>query len=370
MYLWLRLTGSGKTTLVRFIIDALEIDRNDVIYIAYTGKAAEVLRRSGCPNAMTAHKLLYYTTKMPDGKYIFKPRLALEWRPKLIVVDEVSMLPKSMWDMLLRHHVYVIACGDPFQLPPIRSDDALDILNNPHVFLDEIMRQALDNEIIRLSMHIREGIPIDYYKGTDIQVIRKSEVVTGMYDWADEIITATNKKRDEINTEIRNMKGFGPEPQVGDKLISLTNHWDCPSEDGDAVLVNGTIGYIEDILWEQNMDYRFYGSKFFPKPIPVYCINFNSEANEKYNCLLVDKNGLITGNYSLDNRQEYILSKRKAIVPYYFNYGYAITCHRAQGSQWDKVLLFEESFPFDKEQHARWLYTGVTRAAQKLVLVR
>jgi exodeoxyribonuclease-5 len=57
-------------------------------------------------------------------------------------------------------------------------------------------------------------------------------------------------------------------------------------------------------------------------------------------------------------------------VPYEFTYGYAITGHKAQGSQWSKVVVYEEGFPFVKEEHARWLYTCITRAQEKLVLLR
>jgi len=90
-----------------------------VRYVAYTGKAANVLKNKGCPNAITAHKLLYHARLMPNGKYSFTPRSKLEGDPLVIVVDEVSMLPKDLWDLLCSHNVYIIALGDPMQLPPI-----------------------------------------------------------------------------------------------------------------------------------------------------------------------------------------------------------------------------------------------------------
>ena len=95
---------------------------------------------------------------LPNGKYKFTPKSNEELSQyKVIVVDEVSMLPKSMWNRLLKHNVYVLACGDPGQLPPVDKDEDNHVLDNPHIFLDEIMRQAQDSEIIRLSMWIRDG---------------------------------------------------------------------------------------------------------------------------------------------------------------------------------------------------------------------
>ena len=103
--------GTGKSTLVKFIIDALDVDQDKVAYAAFTGKAAEVLRKKGNCNAITLHKLLYDHIPKPNGGFIRKPKVALEY--KIIVVDEVSLVPKSMIDMLLRHNVYVIFLGDP-----------------------------------------------------------------------------------------------------------------------------------------------------------------------------------------------------------------------------------------------------------------
>lgn len=105
--------GVGKTTLINFIISALDLDEMQVAYIAYTGKAAQVLRNKGCFNAMTAHRLLYKSIQKSDGSFIHIPLDSLPMGLKLIVVDEVSMLPKPMWDLLLSHRVHVLAAGDP-----------------------------------------------------------------------------------------------------------------------------------------------------------------------------------------------------------------------------------------------------------------
>lgn len=91
------------------------LSENEVSYIAFTGKAAKVLQQKGCPNAMTAHKLLYYSDMKANGKFTFRPRKRLEnGALRVIVVDEISMLPRDMWELLLSHHIYVLALGDPF----------------------------------------------------------------------------------------------------------------------------------------------------------------------------------------------------------------------------------------------------------------
>lgn len=362
--------GSGKTTLINFIIAALKLHPDNVAYVAYTGKAATVLKQKGCSNAVTAHKLLYYAKQLPSGKFTYKPRKRLEDNYKLIVVDEVSMLPKTLWELLLSHKIPVIACGDPGQLPPIDKNEDNHVLDNPHVFLDEIMRQAQDSEIIRLSMHIREGKPISTFQslGEQVKIIKPKDVVSGMYDWADQVLCATNEKRNMINRFVRENKEFGYKPCIGDKVISLHNHWEFYSGMGNWTLTNGCIGTISDFRTEtisvpksvketRYLDYMITdveidGDKFFDIPIDYY--------------------QLISGESSLTPKQQYIMRNNPTIEiepPYDFAYAYAITVWKAQGSEWKKVMAYEEGHPFDKKEHIQYLYTAVTRASEKLVLV-
>lgn len=359
--------GTGKSTLVKFIIAALNMAPENVAYITFTGKAASVLRHKGCPNAMTAHKLLYYSKRLPNGKFVFTPRTSLEGDYKVIVVDEISMLPKELWELLLRHKVYIIACGDPFQLPPINKNADNHVLDNPHIFLDEIMRQAEESEIIRLTMNIREGKPIQYQRGNEVQIVSLDDVVSGMYDWADQIICATNKKRLDINTYMRAAAGRGELPEDGDKIIACRNCWDIIDTTGENALVNGTIGYLDGLAFG-TQEYPIYG---FPT-VPVIRTGLRTD-DGSFDEIMLDQQALMTGKKFLTPEQEYQIYRRaslKGLEPIEFNYGYAITCHRAQGSEWEKVLVFEENFPFDKEEHARWLYTACTRPSEKLVLVR
>lgn len=360
--------GTGKSTLVKYIVAALDLNpEDDVAYIAYTGKAAEVLRHKGCSNATTAHKLLYKSKPLPNGKFKYVPRKALDKDYKLIVVDEISMLPIELWNLLLKHRVYIIACGDPFQLPPINQDSDNHILDKPHIFLDEIMRQAAESEIIRLSMDIRNNKPIDYFKGNEVQVLRKEEVSLGMYQWADQIIVGTNSMRLGVNNLVRESYNRGPVPEKGDKLICLRNCWDTIDSEGESALVNGTIGYINNYELRK-VSYPIWGVG----TIPVLELDFITTTNEHFKMIWADYKAILNGEKTLTPKQEYsiFISESSPPAPIEFNYGYGITCHRAQGSEWNKVLVIEEKFPFNKEEHARWLYTACTRSSEKLLLVR
>lgn len=370
MYRRLRLkAGSGKSTLVKFIVSALELDPElDVCYVAFTGKAANVLTQKGCPNATTAHKLLYYAKPTPSGKYIFTPRKKLEGFYKLIIVDEVSMLPKDMWDLLLTHRVPIIACGDPAQLPPVDSTTDNHVLDHPHIFLDEIMRQAQDSEIIRLSMWIREGKPLNTFpcQKEHVQVINKHEVVSGMYDWADQILCSTNKNREAINNIVRSQKGYGPEPQIGDKVISLKNHWNTVSDNGSWFLTNGSIGTIS-YLNKEYIQYPFY---ICENTIPIIRTDIALEDEDGFSNLPIDYQMLTKGVQSLTPQQMFKIGKKEFEYPIDFSYAYAITTWKAQGSEWDRVLGFEERFPYESDTHKRFLYTMITRASKKLVIVK
>lgn len=363
--------GSGKTTLIQFIISALNVDpEEEVAYVAYTGKASTVLQSKGCPNATTAHKLLFKARPLPNGTYKFFPKSILDKDFKVVVVDEISMLPMTLWQQLLRHPVYILACGDPGQLPPVSKNEDNHVLDNPHIFLDEIMRQAQDSEIIRLSQHIRQGGELSTFQclGEQVQILNKEDVVTGMYEWADQIICATNQQRNNINNIVRAQKGFQAEPCVGDKIISLKNHWDILSSNQEWALTNGTIGTIEDYD-KRDIKVPKY---IHDKPIPYMFTTISLEDNSSFIALPIDYQALTTGTPCLSDREAYLLNKNILTLdaPFNFTYAYGITTWKAQGSEWPKVLGFEEAFPFDPETRMKEMYTLATRASEKLVIIK
>lgn len=362
--------GTGKSTLVRYIISALCVEEDRVCYCAFTGKAAEVLKKKGNKNVCTLHRLLYDHIPKPAGGFFRKPKPKIDY--DVVVVDEVSMAPKSLMDLLLKHKVYVICLGDPFQLPPIDKDEDNHLLDHPHIFLDEIMRQEADSEIIQLTMKIRNQEPIDFYNGNEVKVIPYSELNTGVLLWGDQVLTATNAKRQSINNQMRALNGRTGDPQDGDKVICLRNYWEEFSENGDP-LVNGTIGILQNSFQSWRELPRFIRSdiKKFDLLIGDLVI---PETQDMYTLTEMDRQMIITGEKCCDWRLSYQLGKLRQthgeIVPKEFAYAYAITGHKAQGSEWFKVVILEERFPFDKTEHARWLYTACTRASEKLVLVR
>lgn len=353
--------GTGKSTLVPFIVEALNIPEEKVVFATLTGKAALVLRNKGCQNAMTLHKLLYIPKKIPNSDEVeFIPRETLEGSPELIVVDEASMVSKEIFDLLLTHKVHIIFLGDTFQLPAI--SESANILEQPHVMLTEITRQALDSPIIRLSMDIREGKSLNYGGPKEARIMPQEKVSKALLLGADIVLCGRNDTRRTLNNEVRKLKWEGKYiegPINGDRLICLRNYWKVTDVEGETPLLNGLIGTINKITTKDT-------KVLHPKLTGVFVDDVgNTFQKNKFN---IDYKLLTTGEPTINsnNWQNFYRVQK----PLEFDYGYVVTTWKAQGSQWDKVLIFEEDFPYDRETHAKFLYTSITRASEKCVLVR
>ena len=278
------------------------------------------------------------------------------------------MVPQSMIEQLFKYSIYLLALGDPFQLPPINKDDVNTLLNKPHVFLDEIMRQAQESEIIRVSMDIREGKDLSLLDGKEVKIFDSSQFTEDMLLWADQVLVATNQTRMNLNNTMRRLLGREGGPQDGDKVICLKNEWDILADNEDP-LVNGTIGFLKDSYSTYVNFPRFLGGHHFD----VLQSDFVSDGGALFRDINMDKKMIMTGEKCCDWKAAYAINRNinhKHKLPKEFTYGYAITGHKAQGSQWEKVLIVEEKFPFDKVEHARWLYTCLTRAEDKAVIIR
>jgi exodeoxyribonuclease-5 len=265
------------------------------------------------------------------------------------------MIPVDMWELLLSHNVHVIALGDPGQLPPI--DGESELLAHPHVFLDEVVRQAQDSEIIRLSMDIRNGVSLKPYKGNEVIIISKSQLNDFYFSGADQIIAAKNITRNDINWHCRKIK-FGNDvpnyPIEGEKAICLKNYWSVLSDSEDP-LINGMIGELSGINFRH--DVVNYGDMMNG--------NFKIGDKNKFRQLFMDYKLFAESKQTInsDNWMEF----RGMAKPMLFDYAYCITCHKSQGSEFDKVLVFNEYMK--STDHKRWLYTAATRAKKKLIIV-
>lgn len=348
--------GSGKSSLVRFIIDALNISEDKVVFIAYTGKASLVLRNKGCTNAITAHKLLYHAKEKPDGTYEFTPKKHLDYNYKIIVLDECSMLPDEMWKLLLSHKVHVLALGDSEQLPPVDGDSK--ILDNPHVTLDEVVRQALDSPIIRLSVDIREGKYLEYGGPKECRVMPSNRISDKLLIGADQILCGKNITRHCLNERLRKIK-FGEQyankPLDGDKIICLKNDWSTLGSNEEPI-VNGMIGTVNNIRLSDGRLYK-----------PEMTADFTSDNDGFYKDLNMDYK-IFTDKETTVNKDNWMMFPKNERA-HEFDYAYAVTVHKYQGSEAEKVVVYDEWLG-DVEFHRKWLYTAVTRSSRMLVVVK
>lgn len=363
--------GSGKTTTVKFIVDELKdkfnLTEEDFVYCAYTGRAAKVLLEKGNKNVRTLHKLLYDSIPLANGGYKRIPVKKIDSR--IVIIDEVSMVPFDMVNLLMTYNVFCIFLGDPGQLSPIEKNTDNHLLDNPHVFLDEVMRQAKESEIIRLTMDIREGKKILPMSGKEVIIANRDSLNTGMLLWADEVICGTNKNRISINRQIRELNGIDPNspPQDGEKIICLKNDWDIFSNKKEP-LINGTIGYLRNSYETFIKLPRFLQEK----KIDLIKGEIVVDEDNIFSGISMDKKLFFSEERSLTWKESYKLGRDKILkylIPKEITYGYAITCWKAQGSQFNKVLVIEENFPFDREEHKKYLYTACTRAADKIVMI-
>jgi exodeoxyribonuclease-5 len=336
--------GAGKTTLARHIA---ENAGGDVAFAAFTGKAAHVMRQKGCAGATTIHALIYRPThdeEGEDGEPLFTLRRdAPASKADLIIIDECSMVDEDLGKDLLSFNKPVLVLGDPAQLPPVKGAGFFTEAE-PDAMLTEIHRQAQGNPIIRLSMQIREGRPqtdSDSFGGDHLcRIIRRDEVRQEAILAADQVLVGTNRTRKRFNDRMRELKGHAsPTPEAGERLVCLRN--------------NKKKGLLNGGVWT-------VAATKTPRRSRVRLV---VEPEEGGPSVSVSTPAAMFA----DGPESVPWAERKSADE--FDFGYALTVHKAQGSQWDDVVLFDESFAF-REHAARWLYTGVTRAAQRLTVVR
>lgn len=387
--------GTGKTTLAKYLAEKA----GRVLFAAFTGKAAHVLASKGCVGACTIHSLIYQP-RDPGGGRLEELRkeldeirmgaydkiraesapdadtetikLAVENLPRvrqllseiekerrnkrkvafdlkvdsdlsgadLLILDEVSMVGQEIADDLLSFGTKVLALGDPAQLPPVR-DTGYFTKRRPDVLLTEIHRQALDSPIIDLATQVREGRGLKVGEYGDSRVIRRSQANKSLYTSHEQMLVGTNKTRRACNAEIRRLLGRNgsPFPVKGDRLVCLRN-------DREAGLLNGSIWTVDEAGPPFN---RRIAMKLSPADdgaggSPVECV-----AHDHYFL------GEEPDGFEVRSAQ-------------CFDFGYALTVHKSQGSQWDSVLILDESGVFNSDAN-KHLYTAITRAAERVTVV-
>lgn len=342
--------GTGKTTLAQRIAEDID---GTVLFAAFTGKAAQVMRNRGCANARTIHSLIYRPRgeKPEEETGEMQPAFALNRssevrRAKLVIIDECSMVDEKLGRDLLSFGTPILVLGDPGQLPPVKGGEGgagFFTEHAPDVMLTEIHRQARENPIIQLAETVREGGRPDYGRYGESRVIGRDDIDSDDVMAADQVLVGRNRTRHNFNRRIRTLKGFdGLLPAAGDKLVCLRNS----SEKG---LLNGGLWRVTSVGTARGTTLNMLVKSEDEGPLG---------ASAKIRVLkdMFEKGPEAVGWDRRRRTDE-------------FDYGYALTVHKAQGSQWDNVVLFDESFAF-RDTRERWLYTAITRAAEQITIVR
>ena len=332
--------GTGKTTLAMHLAENAP---GAVQFAAFTGKAALVMRSKGCDGASTIHSLIYKARESGEEAPSFELwDDAPASKASLIVIDECSMVDSELGQDLLSFGAPLLVLGDPAQLPPV-SGGGFFTGQEPDAMLTEVHRQAEDDPIVWLSMQVREGKKLELGRYGETEVVRKTDLDPSRVLNADQVLVGRNNTRRAYNQRLRERRGMeGEFPIAGDKLVCLRN--------------NRKKGLFNGGLW------RVSERKTSRTPGVLKLRLLPDEESSAGNAIRVSvKNECFTGGIEKYDWQE----RRRHDE---FDYGYVLTVHKSQGSQWDDVVLFDESFAF-QDSRDRWLYTGITRAAKRLSIV-
>ena len=361
--------GSGKTTLIMYLIEKIGLKLDDVLFVAYMGKAASQMQRNHLP-AQTIHSSIYDCMMVYDrdenGNIIFnaynKPKKKMKFvlkekihkNPKLIIVDEGFMVPESIAKDLLSFNIPTIVLGDTHQLPPVFGKPYF--LNHPDYSLTEIMRQNEGSPIIYLSSLLLNNEMPKYGVYGNSAVIHKNELTNYHFKNAEIVITGTNRLRKQINDLYReefcdNITNLDI-PNYGEKIICRRNNWGRKIKDkGDIYLTNGLMGYVDYVKPETYTKDKI-------------TLDFRPDFSQK--CFRDIKVSIPYLNRNLSSQEEGYIPPGVDR----FEYAYAITTHLSQGSQYENVVFLKENNFFNNEEdYFKLLYTAVTRAINSVIWV-
>jgi exodeoxyribonuclease-5 len=328
------LAGVGKTTLISWLIRCPDLRDKRIAVASLTGKAVSVLRKKGVSEAQTIHSLIYDPEEDVRGQTVFilKPFIDFDY----IFIDEGSMTNAVLYADLLSFGIPLLFVGDIGQLEPIGDDPKL--MTNPDITLTEIHRQAADSPIIQFAHALRRG-QLFFPPVPGKLEFGNYDLFVDKLDEADQVICGFNKERHNINAAFRDSMDF-PAKEIlcpGDKIICLKN-------DKNFGIFNGLIGWVERIE-------RIGGR--------TAIVDVKDEMGIVHHCLPMD-----TRQFGVDKIPFEQVDKELTL----WDYGYCVTCHKSQGSEWDTVLVLEQVHQnWDRK---RWTYTAATRAAKRLIYCR
>ena len=358
--------GTGKSFVLNFIIKYLGINIKNIAPMAYTGAAAVNMRTKGLLNAGTIHSWIYHASvtqkRDKDGKFIVdeyfnRPKETLDFIPKLklkhiklIIIDEAYMVPIEMKRDIDQFGIKILACGDWNQFPPVNSTPAY--LNDPDRvrLLTKTMRQTEGSSIVKLAYNVLNGFPISNGYYGDVLVINEDELTDQMIISSDVVICSKNITREFYNNKIRKIYGFeGKTPQYGERVICRSNNKDEIVD--DINLANGLIGTVVNYPDVSGFDGKTFKMLFKPDLLNNA---FDIKVSYKY--------------FTAPYQQKDILKNDRYLEGEKFEFGYAITAHLSQGSQFNNVIVIDE--PMFGNINNRLAYVAITRAKRRLIYVK
>lgn len=353
------LAGTGKSTILLPALKRIGLDLDRVAFAAFTGKAAKVMRSKGLDQASTIHSLIYTPVEHEyidrQGKHQVRVEFVLTGdltAYDLIVLDEVSMVDDTTARDLLSFSVPILVLGDPGQLAPVKGHGYFTS-RDPDYQLTEIHRQALDNPLIAASLAVRDNPYANLAKfadGEHLEVISAETVSDLLLSEADQIIVGKHITRKAINNRIKPNRRW---PQAGDKLVGMMNN-------NAMGFVNGMTYTVKDAERSGRKNRR------------TLHIELQDDDGIIFNGMLYKGN--IESDYDeLSDRQAFLDRRYKFTrdeMTMQATWGYAITCHKSQGSEWPHVIVWDDGWGMTDEDRSRWLYTALTRASNKVTIVK
>lgn len=366
--------GTGKTTIAKELTKDVH-----ALYATFTGKAALILQEKGCSPASTIHSLIYLP-KVQSGEALKRLRDELKateaqdpvdmdkvadlqkwirlerervetpnWSLKhdsvlkgadLLVLDECSMIDGQIASDLMQFGVPILALGDPAQLPPVKGYGYF-IQDEPDFMLTEIHRQQEGSPVLDLATMARSRGYVEVGEYGDSEVRLSGNTQPAELASYDQVLCGRNRTRKKANRAIRKHLGrTSPLPEPGDKLVCLRNDKEAGMLNGSQWICHSVQDIDEDTMFLELTEY----GREDDQPFGVYVWKHPFEDRE-------------------DDLNFWEIKDAQLM-----DFGYAMTVHKAQGSGWPSVAVIDESDCF-RSSSREWIYTAITRASERILII-